>query len=300
MTIYPIEGIATGELMLDGTLAQLNGRGALQIENGKAWELALDPLTLPIEIQNYLVKIPEFEVLTRGQKGLLNAQIDPNQDYVIDFQSESMQLAEIALARGMTDFLLDADLVVTAKGQANAADPLVDVTFEFSDVTYAGHPLEDVHITGTYKNNALNFEGVGFNDTCQISGVLESVEGSPYRITVDGMGVVLLPFLRIFDAADYLTGTADGNVKMTGMLEDLSKFTFQMSLSKTDLNVKGRRLINSAPIHVAFADNLWHIQSLVIADKRDGSPFLNAVGHFSRWERGRNRCTRGFSDHRYI
>ena len=277
---HPIEGIATGELVLEGTLLHLDGRGTLQIADGKVWELALDPLTLPIEIDDYIVKIPDFEVLTRGQKGILTAQIDLNQDYIIDFQSESMQLAEIALARGMTDFLLDANLVVTAKGQANAANPLADLTFELSNVTYAGHPLEDVYITGTYSDNALNFEGVGFNDTCQIRGVLESIEGSPYHITVDGVGVDLLPFLRIFKAADYLTGTADGNLEMTGMLEDLSKFTFQMFLSKTALDVKGRQLINPDPIRVSFADNLWRVQSLVIADTRDGSPFLNAVGTF--------------------
>ena len=277
---YPIEGVATGELVLDGTLAHLDGRGVLQIANGKAWELALDPLTLPIEVDNYIVKIPDFEILTRGQKGILNAQINPNQDYVIDFQSESMQLAEIALARGMTDFLLDADLVVTAKGQANAADPLVDLTFDFSNVTYAGHPLEDVYLTGVFRDNALNFEGVGFNDTCQIRGVLESVEELPYHITVDGVGIDLLPFLRIFNAADYLTGTADGNVEVTGTLEELPKFTFQMLLSKTDLDVKGRQLTNPDPIRVSFVDNLWHVQSLVIADKRDGSPFLNAMGTF--------------------
>lgn len=277
---HPIEGVATGELVLDGTLVRLNGRGTLQIANGKAWELALDPLTLPIEIDNYIVKIPDFEVLTRGQKGILNAQIDPNQDYVIDFQSESMQLAEIAIAREMTDFLLDADLIVTAKGQANAANPTADLTFEFSNVTYAGHPLEDVYITGVYRDNALHFEGIGFNDTCQIRGILESVEGIPYHVTVDGVGVNLLPFLRIFNAADYLTGTADGNVEVTGTLEELPKFTFQMLLSKTDLDVKGRQLINPDPIRVSFADNLWHVQSLVIGDKRDGSSFLNAVGTF--------------------
>ena len=277
---YPIEGIATGELVLDGTLARLNGRGTLQIENGKAWDLSLDPLTLPLEIENYVVKIPDFELLTRGQKGVLNAQIDPNQDYVIDFQSESMRLAEIAIARGMTDFLLDADLVVTAEGQANAADPLVDVAFEFSNVTYAGNPLEDVYITGIYSNNALNFEGVGFNDTCQIRGILESTEGLPYQIVVDGLGVNLLPFLRIFNVADYFTGTADGNVEIEGMLEDLSKFKFQMSLSKAALDVNGRQLTNPAPIRASFADNLWHIESLVLADKLDGSPFLHAVGTF--------------------
>ena len=277
---YPIEGIATGEVVLDGTLARLNGRGTLQIENGKAWDLSLDPLALPIEIENYVVKVPDFELLTRGQKGVLNAQIDPNQDYVVDFQSESMRLAEIAIARGMTDFLLDADLMVTAKGQANAADPLVDVTFDFSNVTYAGNPLEDVSITGIYKNNALNFEGVGFNDTCRIRGVLESTEGSPYQIVVDGMRVDLLPFLRIFNVADYFTGTADGNVQVEGLLEDLSKFKFQMSLSRTALDVNGRPLTNPDPIRVSFGDNLWHIQSLVLADKRDGSPFLNAEGTF--------------------
>ncbi len=277
---YPIEGIATGELVLDGTLVHLNGRGTLRIDDGKAWDLALDPLTLPLEIENYVVKISDFELLTRGQKGILNAQIDPNQDYIIDFQSESMRLAEIAIARGMTDFLLDADLVVTAKGQANAADPLVDVTFDFSNVTYAGNRLEDVYITGIYRNNALNFEGVGFNNTCQIRGVLESVKGSPYQIAVDGMGVDLSPFLRIFNVADYFTGTTDGTVEIEGMLEDLSEFKFRMFLSKAALDVNGRPLTNPAPIRVSFVDNLWHVQSLVLADKRDGSPFLNAEGTF--------------------
>ena len=277
---YPIEGIVTGELAIDGTLAHLNGRGTLQIENGKAWDLSLDPLMLPLEIENYVVKIPDFELLTRGQKSVLNAQIDPNQDYIIDFQSESMRLAEIAIARGMTDFLLDADLVVTAKGQANAADPLVDVTFDFSNVTYAGNPLEDVYITSIYRNNALNFEGVGFNDTCQIRGVLESVEGSPYQIVVEGAGVDLLPFLRIFNVADYFTGTADGSIEIQGMLDDLSKFKFQMSLPKAALDVNGRQLTNPAPIRVSFVNNLWHIQSLVLSDKRDGSPFLKAEGSF--------------------
>ena len=277
---YPIEGIVIGELVLDGTLARLDGRGALRITDGKAWDLALDPLTLPIKIENYLVKIPDFELLTRGQRGLLNAQIDPDQNYIIDFQTEPMRLAELAIARGMTDFLLDADLIVTAKGEANAADPHADVVFEFSDVTYAGHALEDVYITGVYRDNALIFEGIAFNDTCQIRGVLESSEGSPYQVFVEGMGIDLLPFLRIFNVADYFAGTADGHVEIEGMLEDLSKFQFQMSLPKIDLDVNGRHVTNANPIRVSFADNLWHIESLVLADRRNGGAFLDAVGTF--------------------
>ena len=60
---YPVEGIGTGEIKLDGTLARLDGRGSLHIAAGKAWGLAFDPLTLPLEIENYVVKTSEFRVV---------------------------------------------------------------------------------------------------------------------------------------------------------------------------------------------------------------------------------------------
>ena len=94
------------------------------------------------------------------------------------------------------------------------------------------------------------------------------------------MGVDLLPFLRIFNVADYFTGTADGNVEIEGMLEDLSKFKFQTSLSKAALDVNGRQLTNPSPIRVSFADNLWHFNPLCLRINGDGTPFLNAMGTF--------------------
>ena len=279
---YPIEGVATGTLVLDGTLGCLDGRGTLQIVNGKAWDLALDPLTLPLEIEDYVVKISDFELLTRGQRGILTAQINADLDYEIEFQSEPMRLGEIALARRMTDFQLDAELVVKANGKANANDPRVNLSADISSITYAGKPLADVYITGAFMNNALNFEGAGFDDTCQIRGVLESAAGSPYQIAVDGTGVDVLPFLRIFDDAlgDYITGTADGNLDAAGALEDPTQFKLKMSLSRLALGINEQQLINPSPINLNFADNLWQIQSFALADRRDLRPFLNASGAF--------------------
>ncbi|MCZ6678434.1 MAG: translocation/assembly module TamB domain-containing protein [Candidatus Poribacteria bacterium] len=280
---HPIEGVVTGELMLDGTLGQLDGRGTLRIDNGKAWDLALDPLMLPLEIVDYTVNILDFELLTRGQRGVLTAQINTDLDFEVDFQSEPMQLAELVLARGITDFQLDAELVVRANGKGNAREPRVDVSFDFSDVSYAGKPLRDVYISGTYMNNALYFEGMGFDDTCQIRGVLESATDNPYQIFVRGREVDILPILRIFNEAlgDYLTGTADGTLEIAGTLADTAAVKLQLSLSTLALDVNGQQLINPSSIELCLADNLWHIQSFALADRRDLRPFLSASGFFA-------------------
>ena len=277
---YPIEGIATGELKLDGTLTKLDGRGSLHIAAGKAWGLAFDPLTLPLEIEDYVVKTSNFELLARGQRGVLNTQMAPDGDYDIDFQSEAMRLAELALALGITDFQLDADLVVEATGQANTRDPQVNLSFDFSNVTYAGKPLRDVRLEGIYMGDKLHFEGSGFDNTCRIQGVMESVEGNPYKIFVDGRRVDVTPILRIFNdtLADYLMGSANGTLEISGTLADITQFSLKMSLPTLALYANGRQLINPSTVILSFADGLWHIQSFELVDSHGHLPFLRAVG----------------------
>ena len=101
---YPIEGVATGELKLDGTLASLDGRGNLHVAAGQAWELALDPLTLPLEIHDYVVKTPNFEILVRGQRGVLNTKLTPDGDYDISFQSEASAVGRTCAREGDNRF----------------------------------------------------------------------------------------------------------------------------------------------------------------------------------------------------
>ncbi|MDE0185856.1 MAG: translocation/assembly module TamB domain-containing protein [Candidatus Poribacteria bacterium] len=277
---YPIEGIATGELKLDGTLASLDGRGNLHVAAGQAWELALDPLTLPLEIQDYVVKTPNFEILVRGQRGVLNTELTPDGDYDISFQSEAMRLAELARAKGITDFQLDADLVVLATGRANVTNPRVDLSFDFSKVSYAGKPLRDVHLEGIYMGDKLHFEGSGFDNTCRIQGVMESVEGNPYKVFVDGKGVDVKPILRIFNdtLSDKITGSADGALEISGTLADTSQFTLNMTLPSLALHANGRQLINPSTVKLSFADDVWQVDSFELADSRDRRRLLRAAG----------------------
>ena len=288
---YPIEGMATGALVLDGTLEKLDARGTLEIVNGKMWDLALDTLTLPLEIEDYVLNVPGFELLSRQQRGVLDFQFEMESgDYKLAFQSEPMRLAELAIASGVTDFQLDGAVIVKATGQANASYPLVDVTADFSDITYAGHPLRDVHINGKFKKDALKFEGVGFDGASQITGTLWATEESQYEISVENVGLNITPFLPIFydglektlPALKESTGTATGKLEIAGTLVDLTRYTLKMYIPQLSLRINEQELINRDRIDLSFENDVWKVHSLTITDARAPDALLiRANGEFA-------------------
>jgi hypothetical protein len=119
---YPIQGTATGKLILDNTLEHLNGRGVLEIVDAEAWGLKFDSLSLPLEIESYDAIIKDFELSSRSQTGILNAKVTDRLDYEIDFQSEPMRLHELLIARGLDEIELDASMILNAVGRGHTSE----------------------------------------------------------------------------------------------------------------------------------------------------------------------------------
>ena len=287
---YPVEGIVTGNLALDGTLNGLDGRGRLNVASAKAWDLELDPLILPLVIEDYTLHVSDFEVFAREQRGVVNFQITPELDYQLQFQSDPMRLKELAIARAIPepDFLLDADLLVHATGEGNAANPRVDVNFDFSDIIYDNHTIipegdgnrnsSEIRISGVFTENALRFEGTGFDGSSQIRGIIESTLGNPYQLFMRSNGINISPILGIFHKSfKEIPGTANGTFQLSGTLLDLTQFTLDTSISSLALEVNGRRLTNAAPIRFGFIDNIWKVDSFSLANlegKTIDTPFV--------------------------
>ena len=285
---YPVSGVVTGNLALDGTLNGLDGRGRLNVADAEAWELALDPLILPLVIEDYTVHVSDFEVFAREQRGVIDFQISPELNYQLQFQSDPMRLKELAIARAIPDFLLDADLLVNATGEGNASDPRVDVIFDFSDISYDNHIVipegidnrnsPEIRISGVFTENALRFEGTGFDGSSQIRGILESTVGNPYQLFMRSNGINVSPILGIFhDSLEQIPAAANGTLQVSGTLADLTQFTLDTSLSYLVLEANGRHLRNAAPIRFGFIDNIWRVDSFSLASLEGGtvgSPFV--------------------------
>ena len=86
---YPVTGEIRGELKLDGTLINLDGSADFSVTEGVAWGIHLDPLRLPLRIEDYNIALPNFEITTRGQKVTLNVSVASNADFDLLLESNA-------------------------------------------------------------------------------------------------------------------------------------------------------------------------------------------------------------------
>ena len=243
---YPVDGEIRGELKLDGTLINLDGRANFSVTKGVAWGIHLDPLTLPLEIEDYNVAVPSFKITTRGQQVTLNVSVAPNSDYDLLLESDApVRLEEIAKAARLPDFPFEGEFDVRVVGTLRKPDvhQFVEhgadfrVELDFSDVTFLNngrdtkHLLGDVYLLGklierkntTGEPDIFDFHGHGFDGTSQIRGYVSMDTGNPYYFTADNKAFAVKPILSILHPALVpVTGTADGRASIRGTLEDLA------------------------------------------------------------------------------
>lgn len=303
--IYPVEGTLTGELKLDGSLTHLDGRGTFTVNAGKAWGIRLDPLTLPLEIDDYTVTISNFDITTRNQLVTLNVRKAANGDFDLSIKnstSKPIQLAEIATAADISDFPFDAQLEVSVIGdQKQSKDLDLHIELDFSEITFLGNPLGDVYLFGklverkktTGEPDIFDFHGSGFEETGRIRGYISMATDNPYRFEMQSKATPVTPVLRILHPAlEAITGTADGIFEITGTIAELAPpaatdgadsaidterlkqrvypYDVDITIPATQLHYNGIPLTNSEPIRLQLVDDLWTFAAFSLAAEHEG------------------------------
>ena len=236
---YPIEGEIRGELKLDGTLMNLDGSAHFSVTEGVAWDIHLDPLTLPLKIEDYNFIVPDFKITTRGQQITLNVAVAPNGDYNLRLENDApVKLEEIAKAANISDFPFEGRFDVQVVGTLKKPESTdLQVKLDFSELTFlhnergAKYPLGDVHLLGklverkkiTGEPDIYDFRGHGFEETSQIQGYVSMAAGNPYQFTAESETFDITPILPILHPAfELVTGTAGGRASISGTLADLA------------------------------------------------------------------------------
>ena len=159
---YPVEGEIRGELKLDGTLVNLDGTADFSVTEGVAWGIHLDPLVLPLEVEDYNLTIPDFKITTRGQQVTLTVAVAANADYDLLLENNSpVHLEEIAKAAHLPDFPFEGQFDVRVVGKLRKPEEAdFRVELDFSDVTFlhtergTKYPLGDVYLLGKLVENS--------------------------------------------------------------------------------------------------------------------------------------------------
>ncbi len=307
---HPVNGEIRGELKLEGTLINLDGRADFRVTEAEALDVHFDPITLPVRIEDYNITISNCEITTRGQKITLNASVDTKADFDFLLESDApVRLEEIAKAAEISDFPFEAQFGVRFVGRLKKPEPVdFQVELDFRDITFLDygrgtkHPLGHANLHGKLVSgepDRYDFTGNGFNG--QIYGHVSTAPDTPYEFVVESTALEVTPILRILNPAlEAITGTADGRAKIKGTVAALAP-TDQSEGSAADrpvypydVNVEVHtsqlRYGNSTESEIVFTnpkqiqlhlkDDKWSIDAFALRASTDKSDFIQLTGTY--------------------
>ena len=308
---YPVDGEIRGELKLYGSMLNLDGNGTFSVTEGVAWNVRLDPLTLPLDIEGYSITIPDFKITTRGQQVTLNVNVASNADYDFLLVSDApVRLEEIATAADIPEFPFEGEVEVHVLGTLRkpaAADFTVEL--RFADLTFLHsrreikYPLGDAYLLGklieqeetTGNPNYFDFHGHGFQETADIQGYVSLAKGNPYQFTAESDAFDVTPILPIVNPLlEPVTGTGAGAATIVGRIADFAAsadseaqriYPYDVDILVTDSYLhyeysRDRRLpfTNADPIRLNLRDDIWTIAALSLRTPDADSPFAELTG----------------------
>ncbi len=306
----PVEGEIRGEFKLDGTLINLDGSADFSVTEGVAWGIHLDPLTLPLRMEDYNISVPNFEITTRGQKVTLNTSVDTKGDFDLLLESNTpVNFQELSQAAQISDFPFDGQFDVRCVGTLKKPEPLdFQIELDFSDITFLDngrstrHLLGDANLRGklvTGEPDRYEFTGRGFNG--QIHGYVSTAPDNPYEFTVESRAIAVTPILRILHPAfEAIAGTADGRAQITGTVAALAPadenenaesdrqiypYDVNIEINTSQLrygNSTGQELAFTNPeqIRLHLKDDTWTIETFSLRTSADTSAFIELTGTY--------------------
>ncbi|MYA68813.1 hypothetical protein F4Y19_01715, partial [Candidatus Poribacteria bacterium] len=310
---YPVEGEVSGELKLDGTLKNLDGSADFSVTEGVAWGIHLDPLTLPLRIEDYHIDLPNFEITTRGQKVTLTVSVASNADYDLLLESDApVNFQALASAANIPDFPFGGQFDVRVVGRLKKPESAdFQVELDFSDITFLDnggetqHPLGDASLHGTLvelkditgEPDRFDFTGSGFNG--QIQGYVSMDPDNSYEFEVKSEALEVKPILRILHPAlEAVAGTANGRAEIRGTVAALAPtdeensdqrvypYDVDIKIDTSQLyyeNPKGHKtpFTNAGQIRLFLKDDKWTIDALSLRTLEDASPFMELTGTYN-------------------
>ena len=302
---HPINGNITGELKLFGSLIDhLDGEGTFTADSGNAWGMNLDPATFQLEIDNYTLTIPNFEITTQGQLVVLNARATNDGEFDLTIKNRKdkpVQLAKLALASGVIDFPLDGHMDISVHSFQKKHEKLVLHTdLHFTDLTFQNNPLGNAVLHGTLVENNdnadepdyFNFTGEAFEGTSTINGKIFTTQDSPYQFSMESAHIPVSPILPIFDRRlEAISGTADGKVEVVGTITDLVEpnrspkalnfpYDVDIIINNSRLQYNSVEFSNPRPIQMRLENDILSIVDSSLNFKGQHSPFLELIGTF--------------------
>ena len=299
---YPITGNITGELNLFGSLIEdLDGKGTFTVDSGNALGINLDTATFPLEIDDYSLTIPSFEINAQGQQVVLNAHVTNDGEFDFSLKNKKdnpIQLVKLALAADTPDFPLDGKMDINITSYLKKNENVVfQVDFHFTELSFETNPLGDAVLQGilietnetTGEPDYFSFTGEAFEGTSSINGKIFITQDSPYQFTMHSEGIQVSPILRILDRRlEAITGTAVATTSVEGTITDLVEpskkrlfpYDVNILIDRSKLQYNSVDFYNPKPIQLNLENDILTFQESSLIISGEQTSFIELSGSF--------------------
>jgi len=270
---FPVRGLVSGRVNVEGTVSSLTGSGVLRIDDGAIAAEPFDSLTAQLRIVETVWKLEGMQ-LAKGH-GRLSGDftLEPGRRFASgQLQGFDFRLAEIAhLALAAPEALpkgaLDGRLSFEAHGQGTPDSFELKGAWHLRSLSVGGTPLGELNgvIEGEHQQLRLEGEDHGPAGTVHLSARAIAAGDWPLKVEGQYSGVRVDPWIRAFFSHEFAASvTVGGAFQVAGPLREPAKIDLQAQARDLAVNFPSLQWKNDQPIDLHYSGGTLTLSRFVM------------------------------------
>lgn len=261
---YPLDGVATGRVNLDGRRSDLTGSGTVRIEHGAYAQEPFDLLAAQAKVSRSVWDLESIELVKGSGRLSGQAQVDPVARTIFakahgaDFSlSDIKTLARFSGAASEAPkgeaLTGHADFDVDARGSIDNTD--VRATLDARALSVSGFALGDLHGKMEWSAHEATAQGdlEGPGGVFHFAGQVRTEGDWPAELSAQTTNVRADPWIRFLRLGKFgATVTATGSINLSGPLKNAGRLVMHSEISKVEVSFPGLKWENDRPIHLTL------------------------------------------------
>ncbi len=258
---YPLGGLATGRLEIQGTPSNSAGTGFLEVKQPAFARESFDSLSANIRVAESVLNVQDIQLAKGRGKLTGQASFDPAQEvFSVDLHGADFSPADFlstgqreGLAGPKIDGLADFDL----NGHGTPEDFELHSSWNIREFMLEDTPVGRLQGRLDWQSQTLRIQGRtdGPGGTLHFNGEARTEEDWPSQITGEYSDFRADPWIHALLGGKFnALVTAGGSASVAGPLKEPARIEIQSQAQKLAVTVSGLTWTNDQPVDLHYAD----------------------------------------------
>ncbi len=262
---FPMAGLATGHLNLEGTPSDLAGNGALRVEKGALAGEPFDSLTTNVRVAASVFNLEEIHLSSGHGRLVGEISFDPSRKHFSgELQGTDFSIADYEPLRRVVrpsarSTPLDGRAGFDIRGEGTPEDVRLLATWSLRDLSLNGSALGDLRGSVQWQGNEMRIEGdcQGPGGVLNFSGEARTEDKWPLALKGQFSDLRADPWIRTFLNGKFnALVTARGSFDLEGPLKEPERIEARSQAQSLEVSFSSLTWKNDQPIRLRFADSV--------------------------------------------